>query len=84
MRRHSVVSIVLVVVAFAGGFGWAQQRGGSRLTVEDYAEIQRLLWTNHQGFDFATEDKVVETGDGWRIKTHGVFEEELVSARPAG
>ena len=27
MRRHSVVSIVLVVVAFAGGFGWAQQHG---------------------------------------------------------
>ena len=172
MRRHSVISIVLVVVAFAGGFGWAQQRGGSRLTVEDHAEIQRLLWTNHQGFDFATEDNadlwtstflpdgeihnsgrvvagedeirrfalnyfandperkirhwtstfyitpheegatlsafwyimtqesgqtgltigpagryesvVVKTGDGWRIKTHGVFVEGMVSAGPAG
>ena len=54
--RHRLISAILVIFAFAVGYAYAQQRGGPALSAADYGEIQRLLWTNHQGFDFATED----------------------------
>ena len=56
MSKHRFSSVVLVVFAFAAGFVYAQQRGEPALAADDYAAIQRLLWTNHQGFDFATDD----------------------------
>lgn len=56
MIKHRLTSMMAITIAFAVGFACAQRSGGSGLTAEDYNEIQRLLWTNHQGFDFATQD----------------------------
>jgi SnoaL-like domain len=53
-RAMLVATSGLLLVA--GGWAYAQQRAPSRVSPEDFIEIQQALWRNHQGFDFATTD----------------------------
>ena len=61
MKRHIVAAITCgVVLAAAGTWLTAQQRKRT-IATEDFVELQRLLWTNHMGYDFAHRDN----GDLW-------------------
>ena len=62
MRRF-VLPAILCLVSAAGGaaFVQAQQKKVPSVTTDDYAEIQRLLYANHTGYDFAMRDN----GDLW-------------------
>ncbi len=55
MRRRLMVALVVFVAGAASGWAVAQQRKTS-VNPDDFIQIQELLWKNHWGFDFTTED----------------------------
>lgn len=55
MRRQLIVVLAVFMAGAAGGWAFAQQQKTS-VSPEDFIQIQELLWRNHWGFDFATED----------------------------
>lgn len=56
------VAAALCAASAAGGFAWSQAvAAGSKISTEDFTEIQRLLYTNHTGYDFAARDR----GEMW-------------------
>ncbi len=56
MRRAMAV-LALCAVSAVGGAMWARTDAApSRISTEDFTEIQRLLYTNHTGYDFAERD----------------------------
>ncbi len=59
--KRTTITMVLCLVSAVAGAAWAQARMASRISTEDYVEIQRLLYTNHTGYDFAMRDN----GDMW-------------------
>jgi SnoaL-like protein len=74
MKRFVLPGAVCVVVVLAGvGLTRAQPRT-TKLTAEDFGEIQRLLYTNHTGYDFAIRDN----GDMWT----GTFTPDAVLDNP--
>jgi hypothetical protein len=57
MKRVLFVLILCVLSAFAGA-SWSRVTAQpSKLSTEDFTEIQRLLYTNHTGYDFAERDR---------------------------
>ena len=61
MKRVMFVLVLCAVSAF-GGATWSQAKAAaSRISTEDFTEIQRLLYTNHTGYDFASRDN----GEMW-------------------
>ena len=52
----TVTTVAVVAVVATAGRGLAQQQAPARISTADYAEIQRLLYTNHTGYDFARRD----------------------------
>jgi hypothetical protein len=53
----TVATVAAVAVFAMAGRGLAQQqKAAARISTADYAEIQRLLYTNHTGYDFARKD----------------------------
>lgn len=62
MKRFILPAMLCVVSALAGAtWTQAQQKNLPRISTEDFTEIQRLLYTNHTGYDFAMRDN----GDMW-------------------
>lgn len=64
MRRMRLVVVLTAsaVIVGLGGWGYAQQKKTpAPLSTDDYVEIQRLLYTNHTGYDLAQRDN----GDMW-------------------
>src|SRR5688572_19318243 len=55
MKRIVIPVLLLCVASAIGGgvFVQAQQKKAA-LTTDDYYDIQRLLYTNHHGYDFPT------------------------------
>src|SRR5689334_6465314 len=60
MKRFTATVALCVVSALAGTV-WGQVRRAAAISTDDFVEIQRLLWTNHTGYDFAMRDH----GDMW-------------------
>src|SRR5688500_1048621 len=61
MKRF-ILPAILCFVSAAGGAAFVQaQQKKVTVTTDDYAEIQRLLYANHTGYDFAMRDN----GDMW-------------------
>jgi hypothetical protein len=61
MKRFIVPALMCLVSAIGGAaFVQAQQKKAT-VTTDDFVEIQRLLYTNHTGYDFAMRDN----GDMW-------------------
>jgi hypothetical protein len=61
MKRVMATLALCGVSAFAGAT-WSQARAAaSRVSTEDFTEIQRLLYDNHTGYDFAARDN----GEMW-------------------
>lgn len=60
--KRIVVPMILCFLSALGGaaFVHAQQKK-TTITTDDFVEIQRLLYTNHTGYDFAMRDN----GDMW-------------------
>lgn len=59
--KRSVLTAALCVASAMAGAGMIQAAQKSKLSTDDYFEIQRLLYTNHTGYDFAIRDN----GDMW-------------------
>jgi len=52
-----LVTVVAAAVSATAGWTYAQQpKTSAAISTEDYIEIQRLLYTNHTGYDFARKD----------------------------
>jgi hypothetical protein len=52
-----LVAAVAAAVSATAGWTYAQQpKTSAAISTEDYIEIQRLLYTNHTGYDFARKD----------------------------
>jgi len=63
MKRY-LIPIVLCVVSAAIGANWTSLTAApSKISTEDFTEIQRLLYTNHTGYDFAFRDNGKMWGD---------------------
>ena len=60
MKRF-IVPAVLCLVSALGGAALVQAQQKRSLSAEDFSEIQRLLYANHTGYDFAMRDD----GDLW-------------------
>ena len=52
---------ILCLLTVVGTATWMQAQPKDTLTPTDLVELERLLWINHQGFDFAYKDN----GDLW-------------------
>lgn len=61
MKRIIVPAILCLVSAMGGAALVQGQQRKSSLTTDDFVEIQRLLYANHTGYDFAMRDN----GDLW-------------------
>jgi hypothetical protein len=60
--KRIVVPVILCIVSALGGAALVEaQRKKPTLVTDDHYEIQRLLYTNHTGYDFAIRDN----GDMW-------------------
>ena len=56
--KRAVLILGLCVASAVGGAMWSRVGAApSRISTEDYAEIQRLLYENHTGYDFASRDR---------------------------
>src|SRR3954466_4075621 len=84
MKRLVVPALLCIIAALAAVTLAQAQQKKSALTSDDYFEIQRLLYANHTGYDFAIRDK----GDLWTStftpdavldngQTHLVGEQEI-------
>ena len=61
MRRAVLLAGLCLASAYAGAaLSHAQQRKAT-ISSDDFIEIQRMLWANHTGYDFAIRDN----GDLW-------------------
>ncbi len=57
MKRY-LFAAVLCLVSAAIGASWTNAKAApSKISTEDFTEIQRLLYTNHTGYDFANRDR---------------------------
>ena len=55
--RTVLVAVMAAAVSATAGWTYAQQpKNAAAISTEDYIEIQRLLYTNHTGYDFARKD----------------------------
>jgi hypothetical protein len=61
MKRIIIPAILCLASALGGAMLVQAQQRKATLTTDDYFEIQRLLYTNHTGYDFAIRDN----GDMW-------------------
>jgi hypothetical protein len=61
MKRHVIPAFLCLISALGGAALVHAQQKKTPLTTDDYYEIQRLLYTNHTGYDFAIRDN----GDMW-------------------
>jgi len=59
--KRIIVPAILCLVSAAGGAALVHAQQKKALTTDDFVEIQRLLYTNHTGYDFAMRDN----GDMW-------------------
>lgn len=60
--KRVMCGVVLCAVSAFGGATWSQAKAAaSKISTEDFTEIQRLLYTNHTGYDFAFRDN----GEMW-------------------
>jgi hypothetical protein len=56
--KRMIFVLVLCAASAWGGAIWSQVTAApSKISTEDYTEIQRLLYTNHTGYDFAERDR---------------------------
>ncbi|MGE0392359.1 MAG: nuclear transport factor 2 family protein [Vicinamibacterales bacterium] len=56
-----IVTIVLCLLSAAGGAVFVHAQQKKSIATDDFVEIQRLLYANHTGYDFAVRDN----GDLW-------------------
>ena len=57
MKRIVILVALLCVASALGGAALVQaQQKQAALTTDDYYEIQRLLYTNHHGYDFPVDN----------------------------
>jgi hypothetical protein len=61
MKRYLAPAIMCVISALSGAAFVQAQQSRKAISTEDFVEIQRLLWSNHTGYDFAVRDN----GDLW-------------------
>ncbi len=59
--KRMVLPVFLCLLSAAAGAALVQAQQKKSLTSDDYFEIQRLLYTNHTGYDFAIRDN----GEMW-------------------
>lgn len=55
MKRF-IVPAVLCLLSALGGAAFVQAQQKKSISTDDFVEIQRLLYTNHTGYDFAMRD----------------------------
>jgi hypothetical protein len=57
MKRIVIPAAVLCVVSAVGGAAFVQaQQKKATLAADDYYEVHRLLYANHHGYDFPTDN----------------------------
>ena len=56
MKRYLIPAVLCFASALIGANWTALTAAPSKLSTEDFTEIQRLLYTNHTGYDFAHRD----------------------------
>jgi hypothetical protein len=61
MRKAPLGVAVLCVVSALAGAALVRAERPATISTDDFTEIQRLLYTNHTGYDFAMRDH----GDMW-------------------
>lgn len=57
MKRLIFVLALCAASAWAGATWSRVKAAPSKISTEDFTEIQRLLYTNHTGYDFAERDR---------------------------
>jgi len=61
-KRLRVLAVCVGIATLGAAVSYRTvQARPDRISVEDFVEIQRLLWDNHMGYDFAVRDN----GDMW-------------------
>ena len=56
MKRYLIPAVLCFASAVIGASWTTITAAPSKLSTEDFTEIQRLLYTNHTGYDFAFRD----------------------------
>lgn len=57
MKRVMLVLALCAALAWGGAIWSGVKAAPTKISTEDFTEIQRLLYTNHTGYDFAERDR---------------------------